>query len=187
MGKYSAMAIEDTMNFKYKANKRSINFAPFVRSKEKERLEELRIAKVRIAKLEEELRILKLNGTLREAINYFREFRQSLGTPKAPEYIQLTKKKLEESWEFIAEEDEEIKLIISALEGAIRQRKWQEYKQNQVATLQAILEECVDGKLHSHSDVLKTLSTLYKQDIDIFPSAPGQAYEEDETESDVVS
>jgi len=142
----------------------------------------------KIQQASEPLRAYKRNRILHEAINHFQKFRQSLNTPEAPMHIHLAKEKLEESWEFIAEEDKEIELIISALEGAIRQRKWREYKQHQVATLQAILEECVNGKLQNRSDVLKKLSTLYKQDIDIFPSAPEQAYEEDyETGSDVVS
>jgi len=104
-------------------------------------------------------------------------------------YVHLTKRKLQESWEFITEdnplapfskgEDRGVRLALSALEGALRQQKWRDYKPHQIATLQTILEECVVGKLRDRKDVLKKISTLYKQDIDIFPSAPEEVYEED--------
>jgi hypothetical protein len=126
----------------------------------------------------------KRNEILRQVIDYLRKFQESLNTLEAPRHIHLAKKKLEESWEFITEEDEEVRLTLSALEGAIRQQKWRDYKPRQIATLQSILQECIDGRLHGLKDVLKITSKLRKQDIDIFPSAPEWAYEEDdETEA----
>lgn len=137
--------------------------------------------------ISESLRTYKRNGILRQAIDYLRKFRESLETPEAAMHIHLAKEKLAESWQFIAEEDKVIRLIIPALEGAVRQRKWRNYKSHQIETIQNILEECIAGKLHGSNDVLKRISMLYKQDIDIFPSAPEEAYEEDnETETGMV-
>lgn len=142
----------------------------------------------KIQRISQPFRNYKRNKILRQAVDYLQEFREFLDTPEAPMYVHLAKRKLQESWEFITEEDREVRLALSALEGALRQQKWRNYKPHQIATLQAILEECIDGKLRDRKDVLKKISTLYKQDIDIFPSAPEEAYEEDdETETDVVS
>jgi|GEM_PF-2220926 len=134
-----------------------------------------------------QIRSRKRNEILRQAIDHLQHFRESLGTPEAAMHIHLAKKKLEESREFTTEEDHEVRLALSAVEGAIRQQKWRNYKSHQIAALQAALQECIDGKLHGLKDVLKITSKLRKQDIDIFPSAPKWAYEEDdETESDLV-
>ncbi|HIE26759.1 TPA: hypothetical protein EYP66_05695 [Candidatus Poribacteria bacterium] len=140
----------------------------------------------KVQRISQPFRNYKRNKILRQAIDYLQEFRESLHTPEAPMYVHLAKRKLQESWEFITEEDREVRLALSALEGALRQQKWRNYKPHQIATLQTILEECIDGKLRNPKDVLKKISTLYKQDIDIFPSAPEEAYEEDD-ETDVVS
>lgn len=138
--------------------------------------------------ISETLRTYKRNRILRQAIDYLRKFRESLETPEAAMHIHLFKEELAESWQFIAEEDKVIRLIIPALEGAVRQRRWRDYRSRQIETIQDILEECIAGKLHDSNDVLKRISMLYKQDIDIFPSAPEEAYEEDnETETGMVS
>lgn len=103
-------------------------------------------------------------------------------------YIHLAKRKLDESWEFTTEDDHEVRLTLSAVEGAIRQQKWRNYESHQIAALQAVLQECIGGRLRGLKDFLKITSELYKQDIDIFPSAPEWAYEEeDEIEEGVVS
>jgi hypothetical protein len=118
--------------------------------------------------------------SLRQAIEYFKEFKSFLNKPEAAMYIHRAKEKLEESWNFIAHEDREIGMMISAIEDSIRQLKWHDYKPYQVEIIRDILQDCVDGKIKSQKDVLDRTSKLFKHDIDIFPSAPDEAYEEND-------
>lgn len=126
------------------------------------------------------LRNFKRKEILHQAIVYFNDFRDSLNTPEAAMHIHLAKKKLEESWDFISHEDREIGMMISAVEDSIRQLKWRDYKPYQVEIIRDILQDCVDGKIKSQKDVLDRTSKLFKHDIDIFPSAPDEAYEEND-------
>ena len=126
------------------------------------------------------LRDYKRKEILHQATGYFNDFRDSLNTPEAAMHIHLAKKKLEESWNFIAHEDREIGMMISAVEDSIRQQKWRDYKLYQVEMILIILQDCVDGKIKNQKDVLERTSKLYKHDIDIFPSATEEAYDEDE-------
>lgn len=126
--------------------------------------------------------------SLSQAIDYLQKFQEFLGTSEAPMYIGLAKEKLKESWKYITEDDQEGKLTLSAVEGALRQQKWRDYEPRQAETLQNILQDYANGELPTQDDVLKRISMLRKQDIDIFPSAPVEAYGgDDETEPDVVS
>jgi len=120
------------------------------------------------------------NEVLRQAIEHFKEFENSLNKPEAAMYIHLAKKKLEESWNYITDKDRVIGLMLSAVEDSIRQQKWRDYKSYQVEIIRDILQDCVDGKIKNQKDVLERTSKLYKHDIDIFPSATEEAYDEDE-------
>jgi hypothetical protein len=126
------------------------------------------------------LRDYKRKEILHQAVLYFNDFRDSLNTSEAAMHIHLAKKKLEESWNFIAHEDREIGMMISAVEDSIRQLKWRDYKPYQVEIIRDILQDCVDDKIKSQKDVLDRTSKLFKHDIDIFPSAPDEAYEEND-------
>jgi hypothetical protein len=125
------------------------------------------------------LRDYKRKEILHQAAVYFKNFRDSLNTPEAAMHIHLAKKKLEESWDFISLEDREIGMMISAVEDSIRQQKWHDYKTYQVEIIQDILQDCVDGKIKSQKDVIDRTSKLYKNDIDIFPSATEEYYEDE--------
>jgi len=126
------------------------------------------------------LRDYKRKEILHQAILHFDDFQDSLNTPEAAMHIHFAKKKLEESWDFIALEDREIGMMISAIEDSIRQLKWRDYKSYQVEIIRGILQDCVDGKIKNQKDVLERTSKLYKHDIDIFPSATDEVYDEDE-------
>jgi hypothetical protein len=94
------------------------------------------------------------NEVLRQAIEHFKEFENSLNKPESAMHIHLAKKKLEESWNFIAHEDREIGMMISAIEDSICQQKWRDYKSYQVEIIRDILQDCVDGKIKNQKDVL---------------------------------
>lgn len=122
----------------------------------------------------------KRKKILRQVAKDFSNFQNFLGTPEAAMHIHLAKKKLEEIWDFIAYEDREIGMMISAIEDSIRQLKWRDYKPYQVEIIRNIIQDCVDGRVRNQKDIISRTSKLFKHNIDIFPSATEEAYDENE-------
>jgi len=119
---------------------------------------------------------IKLKDSLNKALDNLKKFQKSLKMPEAPMYIHSVKKELNDSWDFITQKDAIISLILPAIEGALRKTKWQNYSHHQISIIQNILEECINEKIHNRKDAFRKISRLYKEDIDIFPSAPEEAY-----------
>ena len=128
------------------------------------------------------VRSYRRNKKLAEALDRLSKFAGSLGTVEAPMHINLAKKALADSWQSIAEEDSEIRIAIASLEGALRQKKWQDYSSEQVNIISGILSDCIEGRLNDLKSVLGQLSVLHKRDIDIYPSASEEDYAEAEEE-----
>jgi len=126
------------------------------------------------------VRFYHLNQKLTEATKQLNKFADSLGTAEAPMYINLAKKALADSWQFIGEEDSEIRIIIASLEGALRQRKWRDYSSEQVKVVRDFLADCIRGRLQDMNSAIERLSILREMDIDIYPSASEEDYVEEE-------
>ena len=128
------------------------------------------------------VRSYQRNRSLAESVEWLSKFADSLGTAAAAMHINLAKKALASSWEAIAEEDTEIKVIIASLEGTLRQKKWQDYSPEQVGIITGILTDCIEGRIDDLDMALKRLSILRKKGIDIYPSASEEDYAEEEEE-----
>ena len=128
------------------------------------------------------VREYRRNVKLVEATRLLGKFADSLGTIEAAMHINLAKEALADSWESIAEEDEEIRITIASLEGALQEKKWRDYTYEQVNTVICILDDCIEGRLKDLKSALRRLSILHKKGIDIYPSALEEYYVETEEE-----
>lgn len=117
-----------------------------------------------------------------ELVAHLTKLKQNLQNPEGAAIMTLFRSSLEQIWHVAGTLPREKIIIVSAVEEAVRDKKWRELSIGQVEVLQRVLSNVNIGAEISKSELDKAFSAIHRSQIDIYPSA-AEDFDDDETEA----
>jgi hypothetical protein len=118
-----------------------------------------------------------------ELIAHLNKLKQNLQNPEGAAIMSLFRSSLEQIWHVAGTLPREKIIILSAVEEAVRNKKWRELTIGQVDVLQHVLSNVNIAAEISKSELDRVFSAIHRSQIDIYPSA-AEDFDDEETESD---
>lgn len=119
---------------------------------------------------------LVFQSTMREIPPLLEQLKANLQNPEGAKFMQWFREKIRRIWEVADSLPKEKVLFLSALEEAIRPKRWRDLEAGQVQILEQVIKQTECGTLNLAS----ALRTLHRNFIDIYPSASIDESDEDE-------
>lgn len=104
------------------------------------------------------------------------QLKANLENPEGAKFMQWFRERLDRVWEVADALPKEKVLFLSALEEAVRDKRWRDLTTGQVQTLEQVIRQTETGTLN----LTGALRTLHHNFIDIYPSASIDESDEEE-------
>ncbi len=116
-----------------------------------------------------------------ELISLLNELKRNLTSPDGARIMTSFRSSLEQIWHVAGALPREKLIIVSAVEEAVRNRKWRELTIGQVDVLIRVLSNVNSGAEISSKELDRAFLAIHRSQIDIYPSA-GEDFDDDESE-----
>jgi hypothetical protein len=119
---------------------------------------------------------LVFQRNVREMPSLLDQLKTNLQNPEGAKFMQWFREKLHRIWEVADSLPKEKVLFLSALEEAIRAKRWRDLETGQVQILEQVIKQTESGTVN----LTGALRTLHRNFIDIYPSASIDENDENE-------
>lgn len=123
------------------------------------------------------------NRKTAELISLLDELKPNLQQLEGAGIMTVFRRSLGEIWHVAGRLPREKVLIVSAVEEAVRNKKWRELSVGQINVLQRVLLNVSNPAEISHVEMSRTLRAINRSRIDVFPSALVEEEEDDELDT----
>jgi hypothetical protein len=130
----------------------------------------------------EAYRRLRARQALRQARESLVEFSKMLDRPEAAFWIANFRSSLEDLWKVLPADRAPVAHAVAAIQATIRFNKWNSFAPPEVAMLSRCIELIAPLDI-TPRDAQHIYSVLRSGHLDVFPSAPERAYEDNDTDA----
>jgi hypothetical protein len=126
------------------------------------------------------------NRKTAEMISLLNDLKPNLQQIEGAGIMTVFRRSLEEIWHVAGRLPTEKVLVVSAVEEAVRNKKWRELSVGQVDVLQRVLSNVSTPVEISRLEVSRAFRAINRSRIDVFPSALVEEEQDDELEPDAA-